>query len=501
MSRGQQDKDGSQDRSQQSRTESVRRGLGAAAQVAHVLRDRDDYVARGLAFLGEAGILDVATQKRLWELYQEGDQATRRLVQEQVARVTGTEGEGGGPAPKQSAQGTPSSSKQVDPLEVEILRQLSSPHVDVEAVARHVKRFDPMRFLGEAKDPGPVLRFLAEAPLAVHRTKQRLLYSGVSLLAFVVILVATVVLFPAIVPWVGLAGVVMLALFFGVHLLRSALWIDRSSKRQGIDLDVYAQLPEDERRILLIRRLGLRMLDPLEKDRKPARPQGPSGSPPAATPATPPAENAPTDVQASEAAMKANGSERDEKPPEPAAPARLVPEPVEPEASADPPMDAASEDPLAEQSVQESGKLGRFVSRAQDAWRRAADSQTAHKVGEESRRASKEVARRAQDAGQATRKRLSELKKRGEEELERRRALKSETPRAPTKKSSAAKRSAAKKKPRKQVAKKTGGVKKAARKGASSPPRKRPSGAKKAARKGSAKRSSGPPSKKRAGSR
>lgn len=229
-------------------------GREGTRRVAEVFADRDDLVERGLLWLQEADFVDEEARKRLWERYKRGDEATRAFLQEQVASVIGVTKDAPGTAPADPDD--------VDPLELEVLKQLSSPKVDLQEVVDQVGRFDPLRFLGDPKDPGPVMRFLSDAPLAVHRLRNRLLLAGSAFMVFVVGLMVLAVFVPAAVPYVGFAGVVLSAFAVGFFLLRSGFWIGRTAKKQGIDLRLYARLPDDERRVLFVRRIGLRVLDP-----------------------------------------------------------------------------------------------------------------------------------------------------------------------------------------------------------------------------------------------
>ncbi len=390
------------------RSQPKRGRMENAAQVAHVLAHRDDYVAQGLAWLGRLGVLDVPSQKRLWERYQEGDQATRRLLQEQVARVLGTAAPPEGPRKRSEAR-DPSVTvagegpESVDPLELDTLKQLSLPQVDPAAVAQEVRRFDPVRWFGEAKEPGPVMRFFSEAPLTVHHLQRRLLWTGVSLLVFVVALVTLAVFVPAVVPWVGLGGVVLLALFFGFLLLRAAFWVDRSAKQQGIDLEVYAQLPDDERRLLLMRRIGLRLFDPeriskaVERGLRHGLPEG-MQAPPERTAAAPrdpgsEPEHAHDDGPPPRPRSKADPEVGTR--PEPPVPREPPGEPDDEELAADGP-----------------GRVSRLWTQTHESLQRAARSPAAKKAG-------REVAQRARSAGAAAREQLGGLRERGARELER----------------------------------------------------------------------------------
>jgi hypothetical protein len=238
-----------------------------AAHLAHAIQQREEYVLRGLAFLREAGLIDAETEHRLAIRYREGDAAARKAVTDRLARIMGTAPEAIGDEPAlRAATGEPGETESL-----ELGQGARSP----SASGERIRGVDLGRLLGRSDDPGAVLTFLARAPLAVQRTRRVLLYVGALILLLVAALGATGRLYPAVIPYVGFFGVVFVLLLVAFFALITSRRIHRTANNLGIDLDAYAKLPEDERRILLVRRIGLHALDTARRNDLLERPLAP----------------------------------------------------------------------------------------------------------------------------------------------------------------------------------------------------------------------------------
>lgn len=428
----------------------TRRRLKQATQAAHVLANRQDYVAQGLSLLHNLGVLDKAAHDRLVARYQEGDEATRRLLREQVERILAGARQGQRPAEERAgADAAPPAPEQIDPQriqrgEVEVLQTLASEQVDVHEVANYVQHLDPVRWLGDPKHPGALMRFFSEVPLVVHRFQRRVFWSGIFMIAFAALLVATAITVPAIVPYVGVGGVVLLALLFGYWLLRGSIWVDRAVKKQGIDLDVYARLPDDERRLLLIRRIGMRVVDPEKLGAALERGLHGPGHAPVAKKRSFPAQAQPRPVAPEQ---KPIVQENDLAPDEASGPDQE--NASQPEESEQPP----SSQPSAAQD--QDGRLKRVLEFTRDMIDRTVGPR------ENAKQTAKEVGHELADGAKQAGHQLDEARQRGQQKWEEHRAQRVQAEAAPRK---SVKRAAKKRSARKATAKKATGKKTAAKK-------------------------------------
>lgn len=233
--------------------EDRRRLRDTVSQVAHALRHRDEIVLTALEFLEGSGFLDTATRLRVQATYEAGDTATRMAVQDLLSRVLRV------PLDQLDEQ---LQTGQVDPARIstaalDALEELSLPQVDVAAVAAKVRGFDMEALVERSIGDNKVLRFVTDIPVMLNNLRLGMLFGGIAML----LVVAVALLFPQYALWIAFYGLLVTLALLGGLLVTWAVRLERGSKEFGIDLVVFSRLEPDERRLLVVRRMWLGVVD------------------------------------------------------------------------------------------------------------------------------------------------------------------------------------------------------------------------------------------------
>lgn len=231
-----------------------RRDTGeTVAQVAYALRHRDAIVEHALEVLEAIGVVDPSTKAHVHGIYERGDARTRLIIQELIARTMRVPVDRLEEAlEEQTWDADAMSSRALDALS-----ELEIPSVDPRAAGDRVRALDVEAVLARAEGRSRLLSFIGDLPVTVHKVQRALLLVGVALL----VLVGVALLFPDQAALIAFYGLLALIALLGGLLLKVSWSIKRAAKDADLDLAVLARLKPEERRILLLRRVVLRVFD------------------------------------------------------------------------------------------------------------------------------------------------------------------------------------------------------------------------------------------------